>query len=901
MPAQNFRKTMLPLPGGGVYLERPRMDRLLDSAFKSNVVTVVAGEGSGKTYAVNSYLQRNSPQVIWVQLSERDNLGWRFWENYTGEIARLNPEAAKMIADIGFPESNRLLDRYLDLIKNEIISHERYALVFDDLHLLTNPAIYRYMEQTLTARVSKNTIVLISRTETSINTVNLLARGLLSQITAEDLRFTREEVGAYFALHNIILSAEEIEYVYSETEGWALALGLILQGIRTELFEEEPVKRPLSASRPDDFQGKSLDRMPANGGDKKRQAMKAPAWNRDKVMLPIQDMEEKIFAAMDGELQKFLIKLSLIEHWPRNFLERLEGGTKHISAMEKLSSVIRFDTYLHGYRIHHLFLEFLRAKQCCLSQEEIRAVYRTGAQWCIENNFPTDAAVDYERARDYAGLIRLVESYSHIMPRSVASFFLGVVDRLSAGAGEDEDDWDLLFLRYIVRPWFLTVLGRFDECIEIGNEAISRFKALPPGPECSHLLCSVCNNLGNMGIISAKHTRDYNFVCWFEQGYRYYQENPEPVRGQRGKTNIGSYVIQVGYHLEPGEIERFIDAYSASVPFVSASQGGYLYGADTLARAELAYYRGDLDKAEQFARQAVFQGREKTQYEVENRALFYLMRIAIHTGNVAGIRDFQEQMEVQLEKAEYLNRYTIHDIIMARFYTRLRLTKKIAPWLITENEGHELNILFRGFDTLVKSRYLFIEKRYQEALQALEAEKIKGELGNFLLGMLEMTALEAITRYYLGDLGGALTSLKQAYDIAYPNALDMPFIELGTNMNRLAGSILKTDPNCGGISRNWLNDIRLKASAYAKSLALVAAQYEGRKTSTFEDFSAHELAVLNNLSHGLTSEEIAVEMKISLKMVKSVIRTLYIKLGAANRADAIRIATKNHLLPKQKK
>jgi LuxR family maltose regulon positive regulatory protein len=865
---------MLPLPGGGVYLERPRVDRLLEEAFKSHVVTVIAGEGSGKTYAMNSYLQRNSRQVIWVQLSERDNLGWRFWENYTGEIARLNPEAAKMIADIGFPESNRLVDRYLGLIKNEIISHERYVIIFDDLHLLTNPVIFRFMEQILAVPVQKKTIVLISRTETRMNTVNFLAHGLLSQVTAEDLRFTREEVGAYFALHNVFLSGEELEYVYRETEGWALALGLILQGIRTELFVEAPENR----------------NAPPGG-----KTAKVPAWNWDKVMLPIQEMEEKIFAAMDGELQKFLIKLSLIEHWPRDLLERFENGTKYISAMEKFSSVIRFDMYLHGYRIHHLFLEFLRAKQQYLSQEEVRAVYRMGAQWCIENNLPTDAAVDYERARDYGGLIRLVESSSHLLPRSVASFFLGVVDRLSAGAGEDEDNWDLLFLRYIVRPWFLSVLSRFDECIEIGNEAIARFEAQPPSPERSHILCAVCNNLGNMGIISAKHTRDYDFVRWFEQGYWYYQENPEPVRGQLGKTNVGSYVLQVGFPVEPGEIERYIDSYSASVPFVSVSQGGYLYGADTLARAELAYYQGELGKAEQFARQAVYQGREKTQYEVENRALFYLMRIGIHTGNAAGIRDLQEQMEAQLENLEYLNRYTIHDIIMGRFYTRLGLTKKIAPWLIRENEGHELNILFRGFDNLVKARYLFIEKKYPEALKALEEEETKGELGSFLLGMLEMTTLEAITRYKLGDLEGAFASLKQAYDIARPNALDMPFIELGTNMNRLAGAILKNDSTCGGISRDWLNDIRLRASAYAKSLALVADQYVGRKTSVFADFSTHELAILNNLSHGLTSEEIAAEMHISIKMVKSAIRTLYIKLGAANRADAIRIATENHL------
>ncbi|MDR2742089.1 MAG: hypothetical protein LBB98_08045 [Treponema sp.] len=58
------------------------------------------------------------------------------------------------------------------------------------------------------------------------------------------------------------------------------------------------------------------------------------------------------------------------------------------------------------------------------------------------------------------------------------------------------------------------------------------------------------------------------------------------------QSNIGSYVIQMGFLAEPGEIDVFLDAYSAAVPYASTSMGGYLYGTGTLARAELAYSRG---------------------------------------------------------------------------------------------------------------------------------------------------------------------------------------------------------------------------------------------------------------------------------------------------------------------
>jgi DNA-binding NarL/FixJ family response regulator len=130
----------------------------------------------------------------------------------------------------------------------------------------------------------------------------------------------------------------------------------------------------------------------------------------------------------------------------------------------------------------------------------------------------------------------------------------------------------------------------------------------------------------------------------------------------------------------------------------------------------------------------------------------------------------------------------------------------------------------------------------------------------------------------------------------------MSFIELGDDMYSLAGAILKApsaepqSAESAGIPREWLQSIRRSASAAAKKCSLVTAQYSGRVTPASPDFSQHELAILDSLSQGRTTEEIAKDMRISVNMVKSAIRSLYVKLGAANRAGAIRIATTRGLL-----
>jgi LuxR family maltose regulon positive regulatory protein len=847
------------------FLERPRVDQILEKALQSHVVTVVAGEGSGKTYAVNSFLQKKNQGIIWVQVSERDNLGWRLWETYTGEVARINPDAAKVFADIGFPESDRQFDRFLGLLKNEFISRERYVMVLDDFHFLTNPQILLFLERAFLAPVSKKNIVLVSRTEPAMNTVSFLSKGLLSQITMEDLRFTREETVDYFRLHDVSLEEKDFTRIFQETEGWALALGLILQGIQ------------------------------ANRSGKRR-------W--DRVIQPIRKMEENIFSAMDEELRQFLVKLSLIEHWPRNLLERLDPGGKNIAAMEKISSLIRFDPYLDGFRIHHLFLDFLREKQGCLSQEEIRELYGEDARWCIENRLITDAAMDYGRSGDYGGFVRLVESLPRMLPRSVASLFLEIAERLiientRGPPFRGEEDWDFLFLRFIIRARLLALLYRFGDSAEEFRAGSACCEAMPPGPMRSRFLAAAYNRLGILRFFASRFTKDYDAFKYFERGCQYYLETPDPVEEQVSQTNINTYMIQVGFPAEGGEIDAFINGCAAAVPYTSVSMGGYLYGADTLSRAELAYYQGDLNRAEQFAREAMHRAQEKKQYEIENRALLYLMRIGIHRGDVAGIRELEQRMKAMLEKDDYVNRYIIHDIIMGRFYTRLGLIEKVAPWLRQERGERETNAQFRGFDTLINVFCLIAEKNYPAALQALELAQAKSEVRTFLLGFLEMAALEAIIRHRLGDRKGAFKALKKAYDIAKPKALNMPFIELGEHMHSLIGAFLKAHPEGSkntGIPREWLQTIWRSASVNAKKSALVAAEYSGRKTPASADFSQHELAILGSFSLGRTTEEIAGDMHISVKMVKSTIRSLYVRLGVTNRTGAIRIATEWGLL-----
>jgi LuxR family maltose regulon positive regulatory protein len=201
---------------------------------------------------------------------------------------------------------------------------------------------------------------------------------------------------------------------------------------------------------------------------------------------------------------------------------------------------------------------------------------------------------------------------------------------------------------------------------------------------------------------------------------------------------------------------------------------------------------------------------------------------------------------------------------------------------------------------VVKAKYHFAEKHYPAALAVLKHRENKYGIWAFVMGKIVILVQEAVCHYQLHNKKEAYRSLEEAYNLAQPNGLFMPFTELGKDMRALVSAALRD--RATAIPRDRLEKIRNNAYAYAKKLFAVTEQYNppGHKSiaagSLADSLSPRELDVLTGLSQGLTREEIAEASNISLNTVKSVIRSVYNKLGALNRADAVRIATASGLL-----
>ena len=123
----------------------------------------------------------------------------------------------------------------------------------------------------------------------------------------------------------------------------------------------------------------------------------------------------------------------------------------------------------------------------------------------------------------------------------------------------------------------------------------------------------------------------------------------------------------------------------------------------------------------------------------------------------------------------------------------------------------------------------------------------------------------------------------------------MPFIEYGNRTRSLLQRARET--GIPGIPSGWLEEVHARASTFAKRHAFLTGRYH-QQQNLRQDFglSKREIHLLENLSQGLTREEISASMEISLNTVKSMTKQVFAKLGAINSADAVRIAMANQII-----
>jgi LuxR family maltose regulon positive regulatory protein len=681
----------------------------------------------------------------------------------------------------------------------------------------------------------------------------MLSKGLIFQINEDILRFSRNETIQYFKMLNITLMPEAIAEICAVTDGWAFAIILIGMSLQNGLWHKD-------------------------------YALSAMKSNVFKLI------ETEIFSAASDGLQKLLTKLSLINHLSPSLLAEMCSDEAIIGEIQKISSFIRFDAYTGVYRIHHLFLEYLKLRQDMLSDDEKRDTYIRAARRFAGDGNNLDAITYYGKAGDYRGVAESAYRLTRMTPGRVAEFLLNILGEIPESAYRENVEL------YIIKLKLLQSLARFDDATALASAAIAMFEQMPETPENCWVLSECYFNLGFIGIYTALYTGVRDHTRSLELGHRYFKRSGGMTKGPRERASVSSYVSRVGYPAEKDSLQNGIDMFQGYVDYVIEAKNGMMQGMADLAGCEAAYFKADIKKAEGLAYQAIDKARSAEQFQIENRALHFLLRIYIHMGNVGRIRSVLEQLKSQLDNVEFLGGYTLYDIASGWFFAHIRQLDRVAGWLKSDFEKSDLNTLLYGLEKLVQAKCFLAEKNYYAALASLEGQDGRYGLEAFLIGKVEVTALRAVCKYNSGDRTGAIRALTQAYNISVTEDLDMPFIELGRDMRTLTAAAIR-DNTCE-IPQTWLVRIHKKSSAYAKTLSYIITEYRNFNKLNEKLFALtiKEKEILTDLCHGLSRTEIASNRNISVNTVKLLLQTIYSKLGAKNTADAVWIAASMKLV-----
>ena len=839
---QSFISNTPALQQSSIYLERPRLKKLLGTAVEFPLVAIYAGSGYGKTRTVYSFLQEYDAYTSWIQLSERDNVGARYWESYAHMISISWPDAKERLLDIGFPDTDEKYAKFESLMQKAAILPKKHIIVYDDFHLLHNPSVLRFIEKAINALPQNATVILLSRIMPDINITGLILRERIFTIYEDTLRFTEDEIAEYFAQLRLPVARQDIKDIYDDTQGWAFAINLIGRSLQNDFHYE-------------------------------RYALEAMKANIFKLI------EAEVTQDISSNLFNFLLRIALIDHLAADLLRTIAKDASLISEMEKQSAYIRYDSFLHAYVIHHLFLDYLRQNQNILTDEEKRETYHEAGMWCEKNNYHTDALSYYEKSGDWDAILQIVYRFDGQVPHDIAGYTLDIFRRAPEEVAHEHPLFPAMNLKLRI------AMNMLEEASELAENYAKEYESRPDSPSKFRALFGIYYAWGLLRLAMCPYTGKYDFDKYFRKSGEYSKKSPFTEYGSSTNQSLGSWAIIIG-ESRSGAPEEYIEAVARSVPYISGALNGNMCGFDDLARGELCYFRREISDAEKHLKQALDKARQNKQYDIQNRALFYLMQNSFSRGDLVAATAALKSMEKLLCEKNYIIRYTTYDVAVGFYHLLLGQPELVPGWLKGDFSVSAHPALVENYCNRAKAIYHYQTRQYAPLLALIDNDRDKQIT---LFGKIGMAVLAALSFYQLKRRSEAMEAFRKVYDLAAPNRIIMPIIQYGKDMRTLTASALR-DNNCS-IPKEWLDDINRKASAFAKKQSHMISEYYAANNIKEEiSLTKREKEILKDLSQGLSRTEIATCNNISVNTVKMLINIIYDKLYVNNLADAIRVA-----------
>mgnify|MGYP000402314046 CR=1 FL=1 len=411
---------------------RPRLIERLDEGLRlgRKLTLVSAPPGFGKTTLVAEWLSNKTREVpshaiAWLTLDEADNDPARFFVYLIAALRQLDGEIGQAAESLlGAPQLPPVA-ALMTLLIDDLADLPAFVLVLDDYHLIHTALIHDAIEFLLTYQPPQMHLCLATRTDPSLSLPRLRVRDQMTEIRADDLRFTAEEAATFLnrAL-GLTLDAGKVAALEARTEGWIAGLQLAALSMRG--------KQDI-AGFIDAFSGS----------------------NRH----VIDYLAAEVLAQQPDEVRDFLCQTSILDQLTAPLCRAVTGKDNSAALLRQLEQANLFlaplDQQGEWYRYHRLFADFLRTE---LDPQRRAALHLKAAHWYEANHLLSNAVEHALASGDIGKSTRLIAevgnwALSKCMIVTVLGWLDTLPDEIVRANGELASH----------KAWALFVTGRVKE------------------------------------------------------------------------------------------------------------------------------------------------------------------------------------------------------------------------------------------------------------------------------------------------------------------------------------------------------------------------------------------------------------------------------------------------------
>ena len=863
----------------GTVVSRPELFGQLAEA--NRVIQISAQAGSGKTVLVRSWIAEAglAERVAWVPVGRAERDPRRFWVGVADALRGTAAGAALVRPLTVAPDLDcwAVVER---LLTDLAPLADRLWLVIDDAQDLGPGEVLAQLELFVLRAPPQLRFVLATRHDLRLGLHRLRLAGELTELRADDLRFSVTEARALFGTAGVQLPADALARLRQRTEGWAAGLRLAALSL-------------------------------AGHADPERFAAEFSGSERtvaDYLLAEVLDRQSE-------EVRRLLLRTSLLE-WVNGDLADLlsgaSGGERILQDLEQAGAfVVALDATRSWFRYHHLFADLLQLELRRTEPDEVTGLHRAAAQWLAEHGYPMEAVRHAQAAQDWELAARLLSDqwpYEYLSGQSstldelLARFPDGTVAadaELTAArvAGEmvrgslTEAERNLALAAGTLPSVPADRRGRVQVLLSVLRFFLARRRMDFPVvvAEAEHLLAlmetadaaqlglgedlraAALISLGTAEIWAFRHEDAERHL---EQGIALARQIGRPYLELTGLTYWAHGMLL----FRPDELEP-----SRAVQAVAlAERNGW--GEDPLAGIActvlggVLLYRGRLADAEPWLERA--ERTLRTEAEPAAGMSLRFARAVLETAQgryPQALAAFEAADNLAAELVRPHTSVTSMRSRMVQALVRAGQFDPAAAVLARLDDDERASAEMRTATAALR-----LAQGEPQAAADVLAPVLDGSIPRVRRTRM-MTALlqEAAARDALGDRAAAGRALEQALDIAESTGILLPFLlehapELLERHRRyrtahasLIGQILDL-PRGGGGSRPRVGGV-----------------WGGSSPRLVEPLTDSETRILRYLPTHLTAQEIASELSVSVHTVTTHMRHLYGKLGAHRRHQAV--------------